>query len=228
MAIALRGTPTSTVNGSTDSTVINVPTGVVDGDLLIMAATTQANNGGTPPTVAPPTGWTKFGQIASNSASFSNYSLALFRRIAASEPASYTVTDGSPTIHRLDVTMIAYSGADGTTPIVLGPVSAVGNSDSGTTNLVSADPGTTPRDNCWHAIWWVDTGAMGGAPSGYTRDISLGGPVKAADHKAISPAGATGAQTVTNTGGGAWACYALVISPPYLVRTAADSMSTSI
>lgn len=71
---------------ATSSHVINVPAGVVDGDILIMFMSAPANV--STPAITPPAGWTTLWDTAVSTA-FRTYCAY---RIASSEPTSYTWT----------------------------------------------------------------------------------------------------------------------------------------
>ncbi len=107
MAIARRGTPTTAARTSSGTTfVLNVPTGVVDGDLLLMCIWGDGTL-----TITDPAGWNT---VTGNPVSPTNGRGKVFWRIASSEPASYTITFGS---EKWVGMMMAYSGCDATTPI---------------------------------------------------------------------------------------------------------------
>lgn len=107
MALAFRDALGSNNAGGATNITMTVPTGVVDGDLMIMAV---ACRGGNLP--FPVTGWT---QLDTNY-NGSNMSTAIYWRVASSEPASYSVSWNASTVKASGV-IIAFSGADtGTTP----------------------------------------------------------------------------------------------------------------
>lgn len=99
MAIAFRSA--TTAQGG-PSTVINVPAGTVNGDVLLLFG----SNAG-PYAYTTPTGWT----LLENPVEGGDGETALFYRIASSEPASYTLT-AAGNIGDI-VTMVCYSGATG-------------------------------------------------------------------------------------------------------------------
>jgi hypothetical protein len=90
MAQAFGNISNVAANIASASLVINKPTGVADGDLLVFAGITD--NAAT--VFATLAGWTKLHDIQPNS----QYNHQVFYKIAAGEPASYTwtITGGSP------------------------------------------------------------------------------------------------------------------------------------
>lgn len=98
MAIALVNT--TSVSQTTNSTTIsvNVPSGVVNNNLLILVVTSGSSTN----TWTIPTGWTGWGTVLSGR--------RIFYRYANSEPASYTVTQSTST--SASAYMLAYSGAN--------------------------------------------------------------------------------------------------------------------
>lgn len=85
-------TPT-TATGTTSSLSINVPSGVVNGDVLICIV--GFSGGATAYSAPASTGWTAIGSAFTSS----TFSECAFWRVASSEPASYTfsVSTGAPT-----------------------------------------------------------------------------------------------------------------------------------
>lgn len=107
-------TRTTVSDGSSNTTItVNVPTNVVNDDLMI--AVIHCNNPANPGSITPPSGWT---QIASNWGGNGGFLVATWIgwRKAASEPASYAWTftaagqDDEGWIFRV-------TGADTTTPV---------------------------------------------------------------------------------------------------------------
>ncbi len=133
MAIALRspnGTSTTASTAQVTTITHTVPTGVVNGDLLIWVIS-QSNTATNP--VADPTGWTRI-QAATNT----TMNTTVWYRVAASEPASYA----SPTLTSGMVTslMVAYTGVDNATPLDVTVPTAVGTA----TGTFGPFPAITP------------------------------------------------------------------------------------
>lgn len=120
MAIARRGTPTTLAQtASATSGAISVPTGVVDGDGLVLVVWMLGSN--TLTVTSGLTGWTLKKTVTASTV----VSGHIFTRVAASEPASYTMGYASC---RVIAAMAAYSGTDQTDFVV-----AVDGQSGGTT-----------------------------------------------------------------------------------------------
>lgn len=78
----------SNTTGTYNSFPVNKPAGVVDGDLLLVALATYDANG-TMAHGSPPAGWTLVRALNSTT---DKVRTSVFRKIAASEPASWTFT----------------------------------------------------------------------------------------------------------------------------------------
>jgi hypothetical protein len=96
MAISFVNLTTAVQNTNSTTITINVPSSVVDNDVMIMQVL-----GRNPGTYTTPTGWTLWFGTTNNR--------AIFYRYASSEPASYTVTSSNSTTH--DAYIIAYRDA---------------------------------------------------------------------------------------------------------------------
>lgn len=104
MTIALRGSQNAASAVGVTSLTCNVPTGVVDGDLLIWIIQNNTVN-----TASTPAGWT----LLRTQTGVSQH-LGIFYRVAASEPASYT--HAALTSGKWAMTILAFSGVDAATP----------------------------------------------------------------------------------------------------------------
>src|SRR5690242_15100527 len=106
MAIALRAAQGSN-NGTGGGTItMTVPTGVQNGDAMVMIV---ADNAGASVTWTDPSGWT----VLQKKGTAGVGSTATWWRLASSEPASYTVT---ATSGKMAGVIIALSGADSAAP----------------------------------------------------------------------------------------------------------------
>jgi len=85
MAITYRSSQGSNNAGGGTTIVMTLPTGVADGDDLLMTITVV---GGTGTSITTPSGWSLLDKSNSTTA----LTQALYWKTAASEPASYTVT----------------------------------------------------------------------------------------------------------------------------------------
>lgn len=102
MAIAFQSATVLSIGASTTGT-INVPSGTVDGDMLVMALVVE--KGAENPTVS---GWTVVASATTNP-TFDNLTRVWYRR-ASSEPANYTITIGSASANSASVGMCRYTG----------------------------------------------------------------------------------------------------------------------
>lgn len=85
MAIAYVNATGTELNVSGTTFTVNVPSGVSDGDALLLAVTVDSST----TTVSTPAGWTLVAETGAQASGTRTY---LYKRIAASEPASYTIT----------------------------------------------------------------------------------------------------------------------------------------
>lgn len=103
--ISLRGSPTSGGIKSTSLTV-NCPTGVVNGDVLIAFATTETS------TLTFPAGWAQAAPVIVDGSGYHYYAMY---KVAANEPASYTLTASAS--DWIGCEILAYIGVDNANPI---------------------------------------------------------------------------------------------------------------
>lgn len=173
MAIAVRSS-TST-SGTSGSRTINVPSGVVDGDYLLLHVVARRSSS-TPPSVTTPSGWTLIrGTQVSATARFSIFT---FGRVASSEPASYNVTIG--TNDGSLACMVAYTGVETASPV------DVENGNSATDIHAPTTPSitTTVDDAMIVAFGAVSSSWTWTAPSGMTKVV---------ERTTVAPESATGA-----------------------------------
>lgn len=133
MAIAFRAAATGTRGGAASPCTVNVPAGVVNGDVMVAVVMAGGAN-----TLTPPAGWTQLDVAFSLGPSIGSW-----YRVASSEPASYNWTySGS-----LNVTGIisAYSGVDTTTPV---PQHSAWHRRTSST-LITGDSITTTVNGTW-------------------------------------------------------------------------------
>lgn len=135
MAIQFATAATAIATGAVTSLTVNVPSGTVNGDQLILWAT---NGDGV--TFNTPSGWTLLQQTNDQNI----VDAAMWRRTAASEPASYAVTTGSAT--RIVAAILRYTGVN---TIVLergDTISSVGAGFSTTSTAPVAVSGVVATD----------------------------------------------------------------------------------
>lgn len=114
-AVAFRAATSGTDGDFTSSAapVVPVPAGVVDNDQMFLVCTTDSVH----VILNVPTGWTQLGTTQDNGV---DNSVSLFRRKAASEPASYTLNAPGNffvAVNSGKCGIVAYSGVDTTTPV---------------------------------------------------------------------------------------------------------------
>jgi hypothetical protein len=190
MAIALRGSPT-TATGTGADLVVNCPTGVVAGDVLIAWESVYNST-----SYQTPSGWTRLFHGGGASGSYA-YSACYYKVAGSSEPATYTFSTSNSGIAKT-ITLTAWTGVDNTNPINI--------YDTGTTNKVSPTI-TTTIDNCI-VLTLVGSGTRSGttytAPGGTTGDSALlanngafSSNQSGVAHFTQASAGATGTKTWT-------------------------------
>jgi len=204
MATAIRA---SSSNSSSTGTAISVsaPAGTTAGDLVVISVqgngqTTIVDNNGSTPFTAD------LSDYKPNTVD--GHTVSIFsRRIVGGDPSTYNFTLGAS--NRWSIVAIAFSDPDPTTIYDVAPSSAnaIGKYDGGVPSYgttADAPSITTTTDLAIHVVGgYADDGA-GGAMSGPAGYTSRGTPVNEPQilaTKSITPAGATGAQTVTATAG---------------------------
>lgn len=190
------------VFSGSNAVIVSVPSGVVNGDLMIAEiwATTQ--------TAAAPTsaGWTQFFTLAG-----SDHQIFLFWRDASSEPANYTFTSTNATsttgwIHHLTG---AISG---------NPVNAIGsgNTASGASAITASGITTTVPNSL--LMCFVGHGDGSNLPTGYqagwTGVTFTGNSPINCSYIAQASAGATGSATTNFAGNDDYTAVIVAIAPP--------------
>lgn len=162
------------------SMTLAVPTGTLDGDLLLMAVQADAGSfSGNHQVVDAPAGWTVLG--VKGTASGSNSGVTVLGRIASSEPASYTFNTKSNGFGSYCLTyaagMCAYRG-----PMALDVTSLIAWATTGKTT-----PSGTGTDSpqIHFAIWATEFSALGTVDAAVTERVSAkavgGNGIKIAD-----------------------------------------------
>ncbi len=114
----------TTVAAATSSLAVNAPSGIADGDLLLLAAGSSAGFSA----FAPPAGWLSLGvgagRYSMGTTSFvSDLVEQVWYKFASSEPASYTVSyTDSAGIQEVVLVVVAYRGVRNPYPIELAAV----------------------------------------------------------------------------------------------------------
>jgi len=174
--------------------IISVPSGTVNGDGLILAI---AVRGGSGTTVNTPAGWTQ--ELTQNQGTGPR--LSIFRRVASSEPANYTVTWSGGSFDAAGG-IYAAQGSDTTTL-----VDASGSQGNASSASVTAPTITTTVADCLLLFFgaaqagptWTADGAMS-----ERWDVQSSGGTKISstcDDQTLGAAGATGTRTATISSG---------------------------
>ena len=180
MALSIVNTTTAVQNTAATTITINVPSGVANGNILLLTFITDAGG-----SVTTPSGWTLWLAFANNR--------AIFYRTASSEPASYTITQGSSST--CSACMVAFNNA---AIDVMGTISA-------NTSPSVADSITTTANGAFVFDYLAVNVASRSVttPSGYTllaSDSDATSPSYALLYTTQTTAGATGTLSVTVSG----------------------------
>lgn len=196
------------------SRTVNKPTGVVDGDMMLMHVTTGAN--GTTP--SPPAGWTLEESYNTNSPTIHVYS-----KVASSEPASYNVTS----LAAFHVVTVAAWYSDAAYDIVVDVSGITANTSTGTSVVFPSV--TTTRGSgalcCFHSLGVASTTITPDAAMTERVETSSTSVVNylMTEHPLSSTPGATGTRTATASASVANRNVSLVVAedvPAALVYTA--------
>ncbi len=129
--ISFRRSSSTDANGSATTLQIAVPPGTVNNDVMIAGITVRPYTA----VITPPAGWTLV--LRQDQTASTDSSIAVYRRTASSEPASYTWSFNTSTGSGGGI--MSFSGVDTTTPL---DVAAAGAS-SGAAALTAAAPSVT-------------------------------------------------------------------------------------
>lgn len=186
---------------SSTTATVSVPTGVQNGDVMLLSVISDG-------TLTTPTGWT----LLKNTATPGANNTYVLRRVAASEPASYTLTFTGATVTSLAID--AWSGGDNTTP----EDATTPNGTTGTVATITWPSITTVTDQAETvAIAFDDAGLTGMAvPTGYTQRTGPVGATLALDvfSKSKTPAGAEAPTGTDPQGvGSSWVAMIVALRP---------------
>jgi hypothetical protein len=212
MAVAFRSSATAKYAAVTNITVTK-PAGTVDGDMLIAFLSV---GGASIPTIGAPSGWTLHTTYTDVTASGFTVRNHIYFKLAASEGANWQWTF---TVSNAECSVLAFTGADLTTPI---PSAPSYTSSIGTTTTFPTV--TTPRDNSLVIAYgqdWGDGVSTLIAPSGSTptfteRVTCATSSIQSISTGVLATAGATGAKTQGNNCQAAnpWMGSLAIIQPP--------------
>lgn len=204
MSITHRNSASNSV--SAQAITISVPSGVVDGDVMIAVVEVAATAGTVASTTfTAPSGWTS---VANSVAT--NTRMQTWIRVASSEPASYQWTIAGGVDRAITGIIAAWSGGDTSTP--QDTTAAAG---AGTNSPMVAPTITTVTAGAMLVCAWGNRAGSGdmAVPGGMTERAEAGaGPDIIIGEKLITPAGVTGTQSVTSASNN-WAAVAIALRP---------------
>ena len=183
MALSIVNTTTAVQNTASTTITINVPSGVANGDVLVLMV--LSNGGGTWTT---PSGWTVLVASSQNR--------AIYYRVASSEPTSYTVTTGSSVT--LSACMVACTDA------VIDAGGTVGS--SGSPSIAAAITTTANNAFVFDFVGVNSASITFTTPTGYTAlasDSDSTSPSYALFYTTQTTAGTTGTVSSTPSSGNA-------------------------
>jgi len=229
--VALRAANTATANTVTVLSV-TAPTGTVAGDLVVILGTRNAPNAISD--LVDDNGATPFTKDRSDLEVSNGLTLTIFsRRIRAGDPSSYSFKfnpAGDLGNTRLSLIALTFSNPDPSAIYHVAPSAATVKSGmeapsaSGIVDILSV---TSTIDHCIHVMCATREGFAGSydsTPAGYTLvvdGVTLNS-VNSCWIKTITPAGATGVQSVSASGGGSSAARSLRQS--FLISTGFDTL----
>ncbi len=200
---------TDVYNANTKNATVTVPSGVQDGDGLLLTLTLNDPN----MTVTPPAGWTQVG-TQTNGIAVST----VWQRAAAAGSAGTTVSVGVSDYAKADLRVLAYRGTSETAPVAVATKAA----DPANTVSHTTPQATASAAGSWVVSSWSDkssTTTAWTAPNGVTsRGVSLGaggGRVTSltADSGGTVPTGSYGGLTATTDAASRGLMWTIVLAP---------------
>jgi len=191
----------SSSNSASIGTAISVsaPAGTTTGDVVIVSV---HGNGNT--TIVDNNGGTSFTEDINDYSPnpTSGHTVSIFsRRIIAGDPTTYNFTLGAT--NRWSIVAITFQEPNASSIYDVAPNTAnAANRDDSTASTINAPTITTASDNAIHVVCGYSDDGAGGAMTSPATYTSRGVPVnepQTVSTKTITPAGATGALTVTAT-----------------------------
>jgi hypothetical protein len=193
----------ATSQGSGASLTITKPSGVVNGDFILMWI---EGDSATDPTWTGSGTWTR--EVKLGSGGMESW---LYWKIASGEPSSYTINAGSGNIY--GVVFGAYSGASSTQPDVTTQTAT--GSNSGTVTVPAT--ATQPSNGCYELVGFMDFGSAANftTPTNFTdrqhSDNFANAVIYLFDQGPLNPTGVLPAVSSTHTGTAGWSGFHLVI-----------------
>lgn len=222
-APAVQGTATTTAAANNANIVINKPSGLADGEVLVAIVATGATSTG----FSGPVGWTEH----VDHSAVGSYGMAIYTKIitnAAGEAATYSFAQANGAQNQCGG-MFRISGADNTTPVRV--VGTVTDQTNNTITTIPASAITGAVDDLLLYCAMVEGSLSWTPPTGMTEvlDIASGGSGASTSKSActiaslvLASAGTTGDKTGTASGVGTGLGVliaiqpTLVTKPPYL------------
>ncbi|MEM9336909.1 MAG: SpvB/TcaC N-terminal domain-containing protein, partial [Patescibacteria group bacterium] len=181
----------------TTGQIISVPSGVQDGDLLIMVSHRNDNVGD----FTTPVGWTRQTALDGVESPGQDRTTGIFTRIAASEPSTYSLTHTDGGAEQWSSVIIAYRGVDQSQPLDVTPTGSHYQANTNDSNPPNSAI-TTVTDGAQVVLISAlthDDITTGLAPTGYTMRVDhSGGPI---DHRQIQIADKAVSSAGTETPG---------------------------
>ena len=198
MAVQFRA-GASTAESSAANLTISRPTGTADGDFLVATVYMEDDSPGV--TITAPSGWTALTGGFATTAS-PDMRLAVYYKIASSEPTSWTWTHSSK--YRGGIVAGFRSDASATLEL-----DAEGTIATGTTNAPASSVTTTVANTmlAWMAVNFFENAVT--QPTGFTEVADTPGTEVA--YKAQAAAGDTGSLAGSMSGGADWVCKVIAI-----------------
>lgn len=207
----------ATTYATRTNTTLTAPSGIQDGDLLVIIFDI---GGAPPPTPTPPAGFSALPSFSSPIPMITGgftVNMYAWYKFASSESGNYTITHSSTDSQGY---LVAISGADPTTPFSPNPTT---NTGAGSTTTATGL--TTPRDNSlimFVSSDWGDTANNLTGPTGSTPTFTkrMGSTLQSGilyvSDGVLGTAGATGNKSITNNsaGGNPWSGALISIQPP--------------
>lgn len=187
-----------------DATTVDVPTGTMEGDLIIAVS---GESGATAAASPDGTGWTSLGDEACYP---NTYHEVFWKFATAAEPASYTFAVAGAT--RVAATLVTYRYVHGSTPINA-VASSVNTSD--TSDIVAPPIDTTVDDTLVVVVGANNSNSSGliTFPAGWTERIETGGKRHAVGDKPFAATGATGTTTLALSSSTSTSAWTIALAP---------------
>ena len=191
--MAFVGIATAATSTPGTSQACNTPPGVLDGHVMLTVVVWRSNSA----TLTAPGGWM---EVLTDPHSGGALQMSIWRRVASSEPASYTWSISSA--FNIAIACGAWSGRDTTTPI-----NASGSQENASSTSITAPSITTNVDGCDIVYAGCRQGSSGFTPDAAFTERSDHGSTDAGSNVAMETAdrvqatlGATGTATATHAG----------------------------